>query len=149
MIKIQSKTAANTEAAAAKLAPLLTPPARIYLTGGIGGGKTTWTRALLRALGERGVVPSPTFALALSYQTPHFVVHHLDMFREGGGEVAPDLRELVDDDKAVCVLEWPPAEGLPPPDVSMHFAFAKKGEGRTITMRAKNKRARDWLRACC
>ncbi|MGI9337769.1 MAG: tRNA (adenosine(37)-N6)-threonylcarbamoyltransferase complex ATPase subunit type 1 TsaE [Gammaproteobacteria bacterium] len=147
MIKIQSKTPANTEAAAAKLAPLLSPPARIYLSGGIGGGKTTWTRALLRALGERGIVPSPTFALALSYQTAHFVVHHLDLFREGG-EAGADLRELVDDEKAVCILEWP-GEDLPPPDVSMHFAFAKKGEGRTITMRAGNERAGRWLRACC
>lgn len=148
MIKIQSQSAANTEDAAAKLAPLLTPPARIYLTGGIGGGKTTWTRALLRALGEVGTVPSPTFALALSYQTPGFVVHHLDLFREGGGVVAADLLELIDDDKAVCVLEWP-GKGLPPPDMSMHFAFAKKGEGRTITMRAKSEKGKEWLRACC
>lgn len=145
MINLKSASAKNTEAAAAKLAPHLSPPARIYLSGDIGGGKTTWTRALLRALGEGGIVPSPTFALALSYQTKYFVVHHLDLFRESG-EVGDDLRELIDDENAVCILEWPRA-GLPPPDVSMHFDFAKKDNGRAITMRAENERAKGWLRA--
>ena len=152
MIKITSAAPEYTAQAAAKLAMQLAPPARLYLSGGIGGGKTTFARALLRALGEDGVVPSPTFALALSYQTPKFVVHHLDLFRESGDAVSPDLRELVDDDTAVCVLEWPRAGlDLPRPDVALHFAFADNADDdtRTITMRAGNKRAREWLRAYC
>ena len=53
---------------------------------------------------------------------------------------------------AVCVLEWPRAGlDLPRPDVALHFAFADNADNdtRTITMRAGNKRAREWLRAYC
>ncbi len=102
----------------------------------------------MRALGERGDVPSPTFALALSYQTPKFVLHHLDLFR-GRGELQEDMRELLQDDAAVCVLEWPPEdENLPPPDFALHFSFAGKN-ARKITMRARGKKGNQWLRAFC
>ena len=150
-VSITSAAPRHTEAAAAKLAPTLAAPSRIYLSGELGGGKTTWTRALLRALGEKGDVPSPTYALAHTYQTPKFAVHHLDLFRERG-ELTPDLREYVEDDNAVCVLEWPRDEsGLPPPDLTLHFGFAKNGgdDARTITMRANNKKARQCLRVYC
>ena len=57
-----------TEKLAGQLAVGINSPMRIYLSGDLGGGKTLWTRALLRALGETGRVPSPSFALAFSYQ---------------------------------------------------------------------------------
>ena len=99
-------------------------PLRLYLRGGLGAGKTEWTRAFLRALGEGGHVPSPSFALAHSYATARLRVHHLDCYRMQGAAVGDDLLELLQDDDAVCLVEWPQlAAGLPPPDITLRFAF--------------------------
>lgn len=121
-----------TEKLAGQLAVGINSPMRIYLSGDLGGGKTLWTRALLRALGETGRVPSPSFALAFSYQTSSGRVHHLDLFRQSG-DLPPDLAELVDDD-AVSVVEWPERAGdLPMPDLFLRFDFVGE-QSRRITL---------------
>ena len=60
---------AATALFAARLAPLLRQGDVVALTGDLGAGKTSFARSLLRALGYRGEVPSPTFALVQIYET--------------------------------------------------------------------------------
>ena len=121
----------------------------IFLSGGLGAGKTHWTRALLRALGETAPAPSPTFPLAQTYRPPFGpVVHHLDFYRLSPGEWrAAGLDEFLDDASALRIVEWPErAAGLPPPDLAVRFEFAGD-DGRKISLLPESETGAKWLRA--
>lgn len=54
----------------------------LRLNGNLGAGKTTFTRAFLRALNFTGRVKSPTFELVEDYDVaPGVVLHHFDFYR--------------------------------------------------------------------
>ena len=90
------------------LALKLRPGDAVALSGELGAGKTTLARGLIRALlqDEAAEVPSPTFSLQQTYETPRFAVAHFDLYRLSDvGEV----RELGLDDirDEVAIIEWP------------------------------------------
>ncbi|MCS6778200.1 MAG: tRNA (adenosine(37)-N6)-threonylcarbamoyltransferase complex ATPase subunit type 1 TsaE, partial [Geminicoccaceae bacterium] len=64
-----------------RLAELVDPPFLLFLRGELGAGKTTLARGMLRGLGHRGPVRSPSFTLLESYDLPDRTVHHLDVYR--------------------------------------------------------------------
>lgn len=112
----------QTARSARVIAPKLRAPMRVYLRGDLGAGKTFWARAALRALGVTGAVVSPSYLVAQSYVAGGLTVHHLDCYRLQGREVGDEARELLDDDEAVKLVEWPDnAARLPPPDATVYF----------------------------
>lgn len=81
----------------------------VMLEGGLGTGKTTLTRGLLRGLGYQGHAPSPTFAILQGYEPPEvrLPIGHVDLYRI---EDAGELEELGLDDwlaNGALVVEWP------------------------------------------
>jgi len=123
-----------TEAAAGRLAPHLRRGDMLALQGPLGAGKTTFARALLRALGVNEDVPSPTFTLLQTYDTPHFTVYHFDLYRL---EKEAELIELGWDDAladGLVLAEWPERaeRHLPKNRLGLHFTFDAKGN-RTLT----------------
>lgn len=116
-----SASADATAAFAGRVAPLVKPPLRLYLSGALGAGKTFFAQALLAALGERGRVRSPSYALVYTYCLGAFTAHHFDCYRLQGEAIGADLLELLEED-ALCLLEWPEqASGLPDADIRLHF----------------------------
>lgn len=99
-------------AAAARLAATLRPGDALALYGDLGAGKTTFVRALVRALhGSDVPVSSPTFVFRQSYDgTPP--IEHLDLFRIGDPAEAAELGldEAFGSDR-ITMVEWP--ERLP------------------------------------
>ncbi|SDL10056.1 tRNA threonylcarbamoyladenosine biosynthesis protein TsaE [Nocardioides sp. YR527] len=84
----------------------------LVLSGGLGAGKTTFTKGLGAGLGVRGEITSPTFVIARVHPStvggPELV--HVDAYRLGGIEELDDLDLDTDLDDAVTVVEW--GEGL-------------------------------------
>src|SRR5688500_2041966 len=72
-----------TEGLARLLADELRPGDLVTLSGGLGAGKTTLARALIRVLaGDPALeVPSPTFTLMQGYDLPRSPIVHADFYR--------------------------------------------------------------------
>ena len=80
MVSFVTKSAAETEELAAQIAEKLMPGTVIAFFGGMGMGKTAFTRGLARGLGLDSHVSSPTFAIVNDYGgNPPLV--HFDMYR--------------------------------------------------------------------
>ena len=97
------------EAFGKRIADKLEPGDVVALSGGLGAGKTTLARAILAALGHRGEVPSPTFTIIETYESPtlRVPVVHADFYRL---EDPSEVEELgLDDyrDGAALIAEWP------------------------------------------
>ena len=110
---IRLTDAEATERFGATLAPALRPGDVIALFGALGAGKTTLARGLLRGLGHRGDVASPTFPIVQAYAPPdtRLPLWHVDLYRI---EHVAELEEIGLDearDEAALVIEWP--ERLP------------------------------------
>lgn len=118
---------AATAALAERLAGAIGPGSVIWLSGGLGAGKTTLARALLRSLGHTGAVRSPTFTLIEPYNLPKFPVYHFDFYRFSSANEWRDagFDEYFQGDGA-CLVEWPElaGPGLPAPDLALRLAFA-------------------------
>lgn len=104
-----------TGALGAALARMVAAGDVIRLEGDLGAGKSTLARGFVRELAGAGEVPSPTFTLVETYETPDFIIWHFDLYRL---ESADDVWELGLEealDGGVVLIEWPDrAEGLLP-----------------------------------
>ncbi len=114
------------------------PPLLLALKGTLGAGKTTLVRGLLRGLGYRGRVVSPTYTLMEPYEVDGRTVLHLDLYRIADpGEL--EFLGLVDGlANSVVLVEWPEhgAGWLPAPDFTIDLRPA--GTGRVATLRAES-----------
>ena len=96
----------ETEHIGEMLGRRLRPGTVVAYRGGLGMGKTAFTRGLARGLGCAGRVTSPTFTIVNEYDgaTPLF---HFDMYRLTSAE---DLFDIGWEDYltrgGVCAVEW-------------------------------------------
>lgn len=80
MQKIITNSEQQTEQLGKKLAATLHGTEVIAMYGGLGAGKTAFTRGLASGLGVGDGVSSPTFALVHEYEGA-FPIYHFDMYR--------------------------------------------------------------------
>ena len=110
----------------------------VYLTGDLGTGKTTLVRGVLRGLGHRGPVRSPTFTLVEPYAVGPLPVYHLDLYRLGDPEELEylGLRDYLEPG-VLWLVEWPErgTGHLPRPDVRVSIEY--RGTGRRLELTAE------------
>ena len=108
MLSFTTNSPAETHALAKKIGAALRPGTCVAFFGGLGAGKTTFTRGLAEGLGLPDLVSSPTFALVNEYHAPGCVsVYHFDMYRV----TSPEARETTGFwdyplEDSVFVIEW-------------------------------------------
>lgn len=132
---------AATERLGARLAARLRPRDVVALEGGLGAGKTTLARAILRAaMDDPGlVVPSPTFTLVEVYETPRASFWHFDLYRLEQPEQVFELGWEEARAEGVALVEWAERLGplLPPERLSVRLAI--EGEGRRATLEGETR----------
>lgn len=132
---------AATRALAERLAPHLKAGDVIALHGGLGAGKTTFSRALISALMQRETeVPSPTYTLVQTYEAPDFPVFHFDLYRL---EDPTEVFELgwEETQQGLALIEWPDRAGEHLPTWRLDLRIEMVGENRTARLEPKGE---DW-----
>ena len=86
MERFISKSPEYTEKIGEELGRKIQNGVVIAFKGGLGMGKTCFTRGLARGLGSNDTVTSPTFALINEYLSGRLPLYHFDMYRISGWE---------------------------------------------------------------
>lgn len=137
MKQVHASGPADTMALAARLAADAKPGDLFCLRGTLGMGKSVFARAFVQSLcGADTDVPSPTFTLVQTYDSPAGPIAHFDLYRlEDPDEIlALDWDATVAD--AICLIEWPERAGpyLPAARTDVVFEAGAAPESRIITV---------------
>ena len=117
MAQYRTTSPEETEALGVRLGECLHGGEVLALFGGLGMGKTAFTRGIAAGLGIPSGVSSPTFALVHDY-TGRLTVHHFDMYRVDGWDdlYSTGFFDYLDTED-VLIIEWSEnIEGALPPD---------------------------------
>lgn len=131
-------SAAETEALGCRLGCALTPGTVIAYRGGLGMGKTAFTRGLARGLDCRDRVTSPTFTIVNEYEGGTLPLFHFDMYRLRD---ADDLFDIGWEDflrrGGVCAVEWSETiqEALEPDTIYVDIRRGAETNQRILTIR--------------
>ncbi len=109
----------------------------VALNGDLGAGKSTFARAVIRAIADDSwlEVPSPTFTLVQTYAL-RIPVAHFDLYRIAD---AAELDELGFDEAlsdGICLVEWPEKGDGALPNEKISLRFLHEGDGRRIEIDA-------------
>ncbi len=114
---------AKTERIGEEFAKCLKAGEIVAMYGGMGMGKTAFTRGVARGLGINARVTSPTYAIVNEYSAD-LSLFHFDLFRLSGADELFDIGfdEYLTRD-GVCVIEWfENTEGAYKPNYEVHIA---------------------------
>ena len=102
-----SHSPAQTEAFGERLAAFLQPGTVLAFRGGLGAGKTAFTRGLARGLGITDRVTSPTYTIVNEYLSGKLPLFHFDMYRLHSSDELFDIGwEDYLERGGICAVEW-------------------------------------------
>ena len=133
-MRLHFKDESGTWRLGALLADIAKPGDVLLLEGQLGAGKSSLARAFIRAAmrDPRLAVPSPTFTLLQTYETPGGTeIFHYDLWRLDG----PAALEELGWDEALCgivLVEWPDRLGALAPLGAWRLCFTLAGVGRDV-----------------
>ena len=119
----------KTELIAADLARSLSGGEVIAFRGGLGMGKTCFTRGLAHGLGFTGEVTSPTFALINEYIGGRLPLYHFDMYRISTWDelYSSGFFDYLEQN-AVIAAEWSENIDSALPDSTIYVEIERLGE---------------------
>ena len=131
---------AATVALARRLAAVVRPHDVLALSGPLGAGKTAFARGFIRALaGPDEVVPSPSFTLVETYDTPLGAVWHLDLYRLATPSEVWELGFEEALQGLAVLIEWPERLGplLPARRLDLDLAEGPTPDSRVARLAAR------------
>ena len=139
VLMLPLKDADATALLGAALAKLVGPGDVVALWGDLGAGKTSFARALIQAQlaahGKIEDVPSPTFTLVQTYETPKLEIWHVDLYRITHPEEVIELgvEDAIPD--SLVLIEWPGRMGpyLPQDRLDVFFDQPSPQTGETTS----------------
>lgn len=145
-MKIITNSPQDTISAAEKLGRLLRAGDIIAYKGGLGAGKTTFTRGIALGMGLGDSVSSPTFALVNEYHGDKLTLYHFDMYRiQSEGDLESTGFYDYPFEENVAAVEWSEniAEFLP--KSTIYITINAVGENsREITVEDGGRFADAW-----
>lgn len=125
----------DTAAAAAWLAEHVSVGDIVALYGTLGAGKTAFCRGFIQSLTTKSEdVPSPTFTLLQTYETPTFPIYHFDMYRLKNPEEAYEIGIEDAFAEGVSLIEWPEKIGSLLPQKHITVRIEIQNNERVITI---------------
>ena len=122
-------------------------PFLIFLIGELGAGKTTLCKGILRGLGHKGVVKSPTYNLVETYEISDFSIFHFDFYHISHPKELSNIgiQEYLDTNNGVSIIEWPEKmiSFLPDPDIEIILNHSENNEEERA-LEIKSKDSIDW-----
>lgn len=107
-MKYLVKTLADTTEVAETFAKTLKKGDVVALYGNLGAGKTAFCRALISFFNHKNKeIPSPTFTLLQTYETPDYPIYHFDFYRLKTPEEAYEIGIEDAFYNGVSLIEWP------------------------------------------
>lgn len=133
-MRVLCPTPEDTEALGGRLASSLRPGDVVVLAGGLGVGKTLFTRGIATGLGVDEPVVSPSFVLVRQYRSGFMPVVHVDVYRLGSTHEFEDLDVLEMARDGLLIVEWGQAveQTLPDDHLRVQFEVGDNDE-RTLT----------------
>lgn len=116
----------------------------VLLQGELGSGKSTLARAMIRAYGHAGSVPSPTYTLVEPYRIGDITIYHLDLYRIAD---ADELEFLgwSDLEDGLRLIEWPERVPGLAARADLRILLGYAGDGRDAEISAHSERGRALL----
>ncbi|SDM31064.1 tRNA (adenosine(37)-N6)-threonylcarbamoyltransferase complex ATPase subunit type 1 TsaE [Chryseobacterium taihuense] len=107
----------------------------LLLKGNLGAGKTTFTQFLLKKLGSKDEVSSPTYSIVNEYSSPKGKIFHFDLYRLKNIDEVYDIGiEEYLDNSFLCIIEWPEVYEDELYGLKFHsMSIQNTGESREIT----------------
>ena len=146
-LKLISKSQAETQAIAHKIASSLKGGEILFFEGPIGAGKTVMVKEIVKTFGVKKTPVSASFSLLKKYKGKKFNLYHADLFRLEEGEMFNlGFEEMLEDQNAVLLIEWPgPAKNFFPKNrLEINIALLE-GDRREISLKAPGKKPKNLL----
>ena len=136
--KITCLTEQDTKTLAEKISEIAKKGDVFALCGTLGAGKSTFARYFIQHLTSAEDIPSPTFTLVQTYETPSFDIYHYDMYRLRSPEEAYELDIEDAFYSAVSLIEWPEKVASLLPKDLWKISIETSGSSRIFNIETSN-----------
>lgn len=137
----------DTKTFAINLAKIARPRDVFCLDGPLGAGKTAFAKFFIQACATVEIeVPSPTFTLVQTYETPKGLIWHFDVYRLRDPEEVFELGLEEALAYGISIIEW--AEKIEPylPKNCLHLKFELNAAGeRFLTIKPQGPLNKNWV----